>query len=604
MKKLLLTCAVAATASFAGFAEDYNFGYALTDEVVSLSAGAPCYGEAIKIPADIQAAYGENVTIKALNLGFGSYPTDPTKPRSVELFIAEELNGTTLYTQTAELTPDSYTLVTLDTPFALSGKDIYVGFTVAGCGKNDGPIAVDYSLYDLPESYISVGSTLPQLASGWMTLQGQGFGNAALKAVLETPSQVNDFLYPMMSLFPNYTGEDTSFIVSTIARNFGSNEITSFGIESKVGNDEAETKEYNELEQFVGGATGMLNVDVAAGAPGKNLDVTVKFNTVNGRPNAYVGAVSTGVIDVLANGTFVPRTVVIEEGTGTDCGFCPRGYVGMEEMRKKYTDGTFIGICAHTYSSGDPMYCSSYRNICSQIYGSSYPTAAVNRMVQFDPSPDMCQQAYNLVHEDYYAHQVVEIKALYSSEAYAELQVMPTITSLVDENSHKLGLAIVTTEDELGPYLQANNYSGGRLGEMGGFENMGIYAEIVFNDVARTIVNGLGDTSVVPAVLEANVPTECGMIKISTANIADLKNGYVSALLIDTATGEIVNAVRINLPEAVSSNVDPAGVEGIAADVEGVEYFTLDGMRVNSDVLTPGLYLKREAGKTTKVIVK
>ena len=51
---------------------------------------------------------------------------------------------------------------------------------------------------------------------------------------------------------------------------------------------------------------------------------------------------------------FIPRNVVVEEFTGTGCGWCPRGLVGMEKLRQTFGD-RFIGIGIHQYNSTDAM---------------------------------------------------------------------------------------------------------------------------------------------------------------------------------------------------------------------------------------------------------
>ncbi len=54
----------------------------------------------------------------------------------------------------------------------------------------------------------------------------------------------------------------------------------------------------------------------------------------------------------------------------------------------------------------------------------------------------------------------------------------------------------------------------------------------------------------------------------------------------------------------IDSNL--SGIEDIEADGSDapVEYFNLNGVRVNGEALTPGLYIKRQGGKATKVLVK
>ena len=56
-----------------------------------------------------------------------------------------------------------------------------------------------------------------------------------------------------------------------------------------------------------------------------------------------------------ADGTGYERKVVVEELTGTACGWCPRGLVGMKMLRDLYGD-RFIGVAA--ISSTPPTQCT------------------------------------------------------------------------------------------------------------------------------------------------------------------------------------------------------------------------------------------------------
>lgn len=48
-----------------------------------------------------------------------------------------------------------------------------------------------------------------------------------------------------------------------------------------------------------------------------------------------------------------------------------------------------------------------------------------------------------------------------------------------------------------------------------------------------------------------------------------------------------------------------SGVENVAADANGnVEYFNLQGVRVEAENLTPGLYIRSEAGRSSKVAIR
>ena len=52
------------------------------------------------------------------------------------------------------------------------------------------------------------------------------------------------------------------------------------------------------------------------------------------------------------------RHSVVEEFTGTWCGNCPRGIVGMQRLEEDFGD-RFIGIAIHT-GTGEPMVIPSY----------------------------------------------------------------------------------------------------------------------------------------------------------------------------------------------------------------------------------------------------
>ena len=59
------------------------------------------------------------------------------------------------------------------------------------------------------------------------------------------------------------------------------------------------------------------------------------------------------------------RRVLIEEGTGTRCPNCPRGFVGIQELKEAYGDRAVV-IAVHQFDNRDPMYLrhSNYPDDC------------------------------------------------------------------------------------------------------------------------------------------------------------------------------------------------------------------------------------------------
>ena len=98
------------------------------------------------------------------------------------------------------------------------------------------------------------------------------------------------------------------------------------------------------------------------------------------------------VVDETAPGTFA-KNAVIEDFTGTWCGWCPRVSYAIEQVEAQ-SDRVFA-IAAH---SGDNMENSYSSTLVSQFNpGGSYPTAVINRDAEWTyPEPSNVAQATNL----------------------------------------------------------------------------------------------------------------------------------------------------------------------------------------------------------------
>lgn len=146
------------------------------------------------------------------------------------------------------------------------------------------------------------------------------------------------------------------------------------------------------------------------------------------------------------------KKVIVEEATGTWCGWCPRGTVWMDRMNNKYPDH-FIGIAVH---NGDPMADADYDD---GLNASGFPNAVVNRQGFVDPS-DIEPPFLTNIKETSAA--ILENGALWD-ETTRELTMSLVVTSLEDINTNfKVNIAL--TEDGVSgtgsSWGQANYYSG------------------------------------------------------------------------------------------------------------------------------------------------
>ena len=131
-----------------------------------------------------------------------------------------------------------------------------------------------------------------------------------------------------------------------VVKNMGANEVEAYSIGITV--DEETVEMSYDRHVAVNGCDTVL-FDKPAVEKGKHK-VSVNILTVNGVEDIYDFNNSSSATVTVPDKAFA-RRIVCEEMTGTWCGFCPRGMVGLELMKEKH-EGMFIAVSVH---SDDPM---------------------------------------------------------------------------------------------------------------------------------------------------------------------------------------------------------------------------------------------------------
>jgi hypothetical protein len=293
--------------------------------------------------------------------------------------------------------------------------------------------------------------------------------------------------------------------------------------------------------------------------------IAVNISSVNGGVDADVSN-NTGskLFNSLSQAS--PKKVVIEEGTGTWCGWCPRGAVAMEQMFQTHPND-FIGIAVH---NGDPMTVTEYDNGTNL---SGFPGCNVDRAL-LDESVSA-----NLF-ESYYQQRIglavpAGLSMTVSGTSNKTINVSATFRTVFASANYRLGVVII--EDNVtgtaSGYNQTNYYSGGANGAMGGFESLANpvpAADMVYDHVGRALLGGFsGQANSVPAIITDGLSASYtfNYAVPSTSNSANMS---AVALLIDNTTGEIVNAEKtslsaanVNEMETIALNVYPNPASGL-----------------------------------------
>lgn len=505
--------------------------------------------------------------------------------------------------------------VTLSEPYTLpEGEGVYVGYTytVTSVAEQSGqyPIVLSYEDGVTNSCYLFTPTT-----QQWEDCSS--YGPLAMKVLLEGTFMNNavgtsDFAEVIAPL------GGTAKATITL-NNYGTAGISD--IDYTITTDGSTSNEQHlKLAtpcNTLGGtayATITLNADAQAGSLNKMLTIT----KVNGQPNEDT-ANNKANFQMTTVSKIVPRGIAVEEFTGTTCGWCPRGIVGMEKMRKEFGD-QFIGIAIHRYTtntSSDAMYISAY----NQVSFGGAPSCRINRGPVIDPY----YGSVNSIFDDFRAEAAIPAKAALSVEGQwdsteKKVTATATIENLVDGSDYKIEYVLVADSltGTTAAWRQYNFYnkaygtfgSASELpddlaflydtGEI--FNNQYVAYYPIFNDVAIAV--GKSTQTTAPGKLAVDVPTTntytISMPTNSTLLKAiDKKKVWVVALLIDAKTGLITNAAKYcmaNDQTAINTAIQTA------ANTSEARY-SLDGRRMAT--AQKGLNIVRMAdGSVRKLIVK
>lgn len=350
---------------------------------------------------------------------------------------------------------------------------------------------------------------------------------------------------PGYTPFGNKALEGTELYVSSALQNSGFVPITSFDATLTAGS-------YTETLHFDGENIQLyetFNLDFGAftvDLGGNTVKVTIS-NINGGDDNDVTDNTSTTTVAgvVPAPG----RKVVVEEGTGTWCGWCPRGAVMMDHLATTFPE-TFVGIAVHNATS-DPMRVATYdAGMLTLIAG--FPSGLVDRSyIAIDP----------LEFESAFVDRLstppsVLVTQDVSWDATTRKAVVTSHLNFQEQLDGNYRIAVVFTQDSVKGtttgYAQTNYYSGGNQGPMGGYESLGATvpaAQTQFEHVARALVGGFkgvaGSVPATNAALSIYDYTSAAFTVPATQNIAKM---HAITLLIDQTTGEIVNAETTSVP--------------------------------------------------------
>ena len=302
-------------------------------------------------------------------------------------------------------------------------------------------------------------------------------------------------------------------------------------------------------------------------------------------------------------GTTPVHRPLIEEYTGTWCGYCVQGLAGMELLRETFGDD-FIGVAYH---NGDAMSFMKSSDYPSRIDG--FPTSFIERVNEVDPlygsgnfTGDIVKDMQNCAAIETPAG--IDVTAMWNSADKTAIELDVTTYFTIDDNSGNYAIEVMLIADDLygsgSGWNQSNYYSGWTAYKKDPYLGTWVtqastVTGIHFNDVL------IGTSGVVSNSLPGSLAAYDDYNFKYTFTLSELPkpalvqnkdNLHVIAVVVNTSTGQAINANRCYISDfsatTIIGDADDDGVVTIT-DVTTIIEYLLSGDEsiinlVNADV--------------------
>ena len=385
-----------------------------------------------------------------------------------------------------------------------TGNYLYAAIRIYECGDFD--IVHQYSDVSGMSATVgceNAGGTDATLVTGSPSLDYPG-GLAAA----ETDDKVYSFYYgapPVNDLqLISETGLSTNIVAGTYTLtgailNSGSAAVSSFDLNYSVDGGSAITMSVNANISANGGSyTYSHSTQLSATTAGVFHEIKIWASNINGSPDELNCNDTLSKSVFVNNGLSAGRKILLEEFTGTWCGYCPDGHIVVDDN----IVGAGYNVAPVMIHSGDVMAIADGEAIDTYFDVTGYPGAMIDRTL-FSGEDKLPHSrgawAYNVSQRvNAYSPAYVAI----TNEWNGSNQATVTVTAnFIDYAAGDMRLNLYVIEDGVtgGSSYDQSNYMNATAGHpLNGAGNP--IVGYVHNDVLRAVPSGpLGTTGVIPS---------------------------------------------------------------------------------------------------------
>ncbi len=499
---------------------------------------------------------------------------------------------------------------TLKTPYEITSDGIYVGYTINVTAPEAGQSLTTEQKNPLLLSPSSNPESL-YLHTSRSILKWTPYNNtlgAAAMIYVTLEGEFPEYSVGVKNLSETYADLDKEFYVKAELSNIGTSDVTSIDYTYTLNGGKVKDAHLDLADaltpDFTSTYTVMLPIEAIDELGQYEINLTV--TKVNGNDNVNAAATATTTVITLP---YVPtHRPLVEEFTGTWCGWCTRGYLAMELLAEEFGDDVVLAA----YHDGDAMAVTNNY----PVYVEGLPSSTINRNgivdpyygngkgdVDFSIKYEVEESMNTVVPAD------IKVQAVWANEEQTEINVTTSTRFFEDKENtgYKVGYLLINNGLTDPSWSQSNYYAGSEDYAGTHLEVLTTWPssvrDLIFNDVVVDVNGMKGVANSIPENIEFNVEntTEFSYDIASNKVIQDKTKLIVAAFIINP-NGTILNAAK----SAVSDNVGVGSIENDATEVSA-EYFNLSGMRVAAPAA--GMYIKVAkmsdgTTRTSKVVVR
>lgn len=436
----------------------------------------------------------------------------------------------------------------LDQPVTIGvGEKVYVGYQATGIR----PIAIGEEKGYTGTCYIGNGSS-------WADYGDASGFKLACQVKLESENIAASVTIPIIG--PLTAETDKPIVVKGKIQTLTPVPVTSYTVSFSVdGVKMGEASGTCNLD--MAGATDNFVITTASGVAAGQHTYTIALERLNGAApkNAAEREGELTVKDV-----YLTRRHVLEDCTGTWCGYCPRAAAGLEWMKKNHPDEV-IAIAVH---QNDPYEIGGYSKLLDKVTG--YPTVFINRGDKCGGGAAGDQEAYfNKERTKDIEGESRIVAAEWADNTHRTVSLIVRCRFAKDYPDHSFGLGFVVTEDDL--YANQASYIPEIPSGM-----------TYLQDVARYYDNYSGINGSIPSQLTMG-ERYYYRYDLAFPTKADPSKSHIIVLLTKNNGSSIVNGDIISTIDAPGTN-NLVGVGSVLrTDVSPVaEPFDLQGRRITA----------------------